>query len=88
MAIAKKHFKKSSQQGSDDGIRLEGRPRWVIMVSANLRTINPDAVIRIRVTRPPGEAMREALKAASLRRHALPTQTVEVSWPRKLDRKS
>jgi hypothetical protein len=36
MAIAKKHFKKSSHQGSDDGIRLEGRPHRVIIISANL----------------------------------------------------
>ncbi len=36
MAIAKKHFKKSSQQRSDDGIRLEERPHRVIIISANL----------------------------------------------------
>jgi hypothetical protein len=36
MAIAKKHFKESSQQGSDNGIRLEGRPHRVIIISANL----------------------------------------------------
>jgi hypothetical protein len=36
MAIAKKHFKKSSQQGSDEGIRLERRPHRVIIISANL----------------------------------------------------
>jgi hypothetical protein len=36
MAIAKKHFKKSSQQGADDGIRFEGRPHRVVIISANL----------------------------------------------------
>jgi len=57
-----------------------GASDWL---KAKLASIDPDAIIRIRVTRPPGEAMREALKAASLRVLALPTQTVEVSWPRK-----
>ncbi len=52
-------------------------------LKARLTSIDPDAIIRIRVTLPPDEAMREALKAASLRVLALPTQTVEVSWPRK-----
>ena len=41
MAIAKKHFKKSSQQGSDDGIRLEGRPHRVIIISANMSARPP-----------------------------------------------
>lgn len=57
-----------------------GAADWL---KAKLASIDPDAIIRIRVSRPPGEAMREALKAASLRVLALPTQTVEVSWPRK-----
>jgi len=57
-----------------------GAATWL---KAKLESIDPDAIVRIRVSRPPGEAMREALKAASLRRLALPTQTVEVSWPRK-----
>jgi DNA repair exonuclease SbcCD nuclease subunit len=42
--------------------------------------IDPDAVVRVRVTEDPGEAARGALRAASLRDLALPTQTVEVSW--------
>jgi len=50
---------------------------------AKLQSIDPDAVIRIRITRTPDEGMRAALKAASLRGLALPTQTVEVSWPRR-----
>lgn len=45
-------------------------------------TLDPDAVVRVRVTAEPDEAMREALKAASLRDLALPTQTIEISWPR------
>jgi hypothetical protein len=36
MAIAKKHSKEPSQKGSDDGIRLEGRPHRVTIISANL----------------------------------------------------
>jgi len=36
MAIAKKLFKKSSQQGSDDGIPLEERPHRMITISTNL----------------------------------------------------
>jgi exonuclease SbcD len=68
----------------DDSVG-ESAENWL---RANLRTIDPDAVIRIRVTETPDQEMCGALKAASLRRLALPTQTVEVSWPRKLDRKS
>ena len=55
---------------------------------AKLESINPEAIVRIRVNRTPDETMCEAIKAASLRQLALPTQTVEVSWPRKLGRKS
>ena len=55
---------------------------------AKLESIDPEAIVRIRVTRTPDETMCEALKAASLRQLALPTQTVDVSWPRKLGRKS
>lgn len=58
----------------------DGAADWL---RARLQAVDPDAIVRLRVNRPPGEAMREALKAASLRRLALPTQTVEVSWPRK-----
>jgi hypothetical protein len=36
MTIAMKHFQKSSQQGSGDGIRVEGRPHLVIIISASL----------------------------------------------------
>jgi len=50
---------------------------------AKLASIDSDAIIRIRVTRTPDEGMRAALKAASVRVLALPTQTVEVSWPRR-----
>lgn len=63
----------------------DGAAEWL---EAKLRSADPDAVIRIRVTRPPHVAMREALRAASLRRLAFPTQTVEVSWPRRVDRES
>jgi len=58
----------------------DGAAEWL---RTRLQTVDPDAVIRLRVNRPPGEAMRKALKAASLRQLALPTQTVEVSWPRR-----
>jgi hypothetical protein len=36
MAIAKKHFKESSQQEAGDGIRLEPRFHRVIFISAKL----------------------------------------------------
>ena len=55
---------------------------------AQLESINPEAIVRIRVTETPDQEMREALKADSLRRLALPTQTMEVSWPRKLGLKA
>ena len=50
---------------------------------SRLRALDPDAVVRVRVTAEPDEAMHGALRAASLRELALPTQTVEVSWPRR-----
>lgn len=52
---------------------------------SRFQVLDPDAVVRVRVTTMPGEAMREALRAGSLRDLALPTQTVEVSWPRRRD---
>jgi len=58
--------------------------RWLRSV---FEAIDQNAVVRVRVVRSPDEAMRVALRAASLRELALPTQTVEVSWPRK-DRES
>jgi len=36
MAIAMRHFKKSSQEESGYGTRLAGRPHGVIIISANL----------------------------------------------------
>jgi hypothetical protein len=52
-------------------------------LTSSFEAMDGDAVIRVRVTAEPDEAMREALRAATLRELALPTQTVEVSWPRR-----
>ncbi|MEX1311997.1 MAG: hypothetical protein AB1Z65_16370 [Candidatus Sulfomarinibacteraceae bacterium] len=62
-----------------DGTGHTDPARWL---RSSFEAIDPDAIIRLRVSSPPGEAMREALRAAALRDLALPTQTVEVSWPR------
>ncbi len=53
---------------------------------SRFRVLDPDAVIRVRVTIEPDDATRETLNAASLRELALSTQTVEVSWPRRRHR--
>jgi len=50
---------------------------------SSFEAMDRDAVVRVRVTRTPDDAMRNALRAASLRDLALLTQTVEVSWPRR-----
>lgn len=62
-----------------DGTGHTDPARWL---RSSFEAIDPDAIIRVRVSSAPGEAMRAALRAASLRDLALPTQTVEVSWPR------
>jgi len=49
-------------------------------------TLDPDAVVRVRVAAEPDETMREALRATTLRELALPTQTIEVAWPRQRSR--
>ena len=54
--------------------------RWL---RSSFEAIDPDAIIRVRVLSEPDDAMRETLRAASLRELARPTQTVEVSWPRR-----
>jgi len=53
---------------------------------SQFRALDPDAVVRVRVSFEPDDATRETLKAASLRELALSTQTVDVSWPRRRHR--
>jgi len=53
---------------------------WFRKMAASM---DADAIVRFRIDRSLGEEERQAFRAASLRALALPTQTVEVSWPRR-----
>ncbi len=52
------------------------------LLEVELAEIDPDAVVRIRLARPPESDGGEALRAASLRELAPATMTVTVQWPR------
>ncbi len=47
-----------------------------------LADLDPDAVVRVRLTGVPDEAGREALRAAAVRALAPATMTLSVGWPR------
>ena len=54
--------------------------RWL---RTRFADIDSEAVIRIRISGPLDDHSREVIRAASLRKLSQPTQTVEVSWPRR-----
>lgn len=62
------------------GVAARNPASWL---RSRFAAIDPDAIIRLRLLVPPDETLRDVLRSASLRQLAQPTQTVEVSRPRR-----